>query len=75
MPQTFRALRCFSCEAFQVHQETKSNKWTCKLCHEKQSIIKVFATGSGAEMRHTVQELNAARGAVEQQRQMLLQDS
>ncbi|KAI9521920.1 hypothetical protein NQZ68_042244, partial [Dissostichus eleginoides] len=41
----------------------KVNKWTCKLCGEKQSLLKEFGRGSGADCRRHVQKLNAMRGA------------
>ncbi len=65
MPQTFHVLRCYSCETFQVHQVTKSAKFACKLCGEKQSIIRAYGTGAAPDMRHRVRALNMARGEVE----------
>lgn len=41
MPQVFRVVRCFSCEAFQVDQKKKVNKFVCKVCNSKQSVRKV----------------------------------
>lgn len=41
----------------------KVNKWNCKVCGQKQSVIKEFGRGSGADCRRHVQKLNAARGA------------
>ncbi|XP_055997512.1 MRN complex-interacting protein-like isoform X2 [Ostrea edulis] len=62
MPQEFHVLQCYSCSTFQVHQVKKSsNKWSCKLCGEKQSIKKVFGRGSGADCRCHVQRLNTLR--------------
>ncbi|KAK7484392.1 hypothetical protein BaRGS_00024397 [Batillaria attramentaria] len=61
MPE-FHALQCFSCQTFQVHQEGKAKKWTCKMCGEKQSIIKVYGRGSGKDCRLHVQKLNQHRG-------------
>ncbi|KAK1903937.1 MRN complex-interacting protein [Dissostichus eleginoides] len=60
MGQEFLVLRCFTCQSFQVK---KVNKWTCKLCGEKQSLLKEFGRGSGADCRRHVQKLNAMRGA------------
>ncbi|XP_041361638.1 MRN complex-interacting protein-like [Gigantopelta aegis] len=71
MPQVFQVLQCYSCQMFQVQQAKKSNKWTCKMCGEKQSIKKVFGEGSGAECRQHVQEMNRLYG--EQQSQQLHQ--
>ncbi|XP_065064644.1 MRN complex-interacting protein-like [Rhopilema esculentum] len=63
MVQEFHVLRCFSCETFQVDQVKKStNKWTCKVCHSRQSTKQVFFKGSGKECRLRVQDLNSARG-------------
>ena len=39
-----------------------TNKWTCKLCGEKQSIKQIFFKGSGKECRMQVQQLNLAKG-------------
>jgi len=64
MPQTFRALRCAFCETFQVHQEAKAPKWTCLLCHEKQSVVRVYCSGPAKEVRNVVQELNMARATM-----------
>uniref|UniRef100_A0A3Q3GQ74 MRN complex-interacting protein N-terminal domain-containing protein n=1 Tax=Labrus bergylta TaxID=56723 RepID=A0A3Q3GQ74_9LABR len=40
------------------------NKWSCKLCGKKQTLLKEFGRGSGADCRRHVQKLNAMRGAV-----------
>jgi hypothetical protein len=64
MPQTFQALRCYQCRTFQVDIVKKLNKkWQCKVCGEKQSVKKVYATGSGADCRSVVQNLNMQRHA------------
>uniref|UniRef100_A0A3Q1JAA6 MRN complex-interacting protein N-terminal domain-containing protein n=1 Tax=Anabas testudineus TaxID=64144 RepID=A0A3Q1JAA6_ANATE len=42
----------------------KATRWSCKLCGEKQSLLKEFGRGSGADCRRHVQKLNAMRGAV-----------
>lgn len=47
-----------------MHQVKKSKKWNCKMCGEKQSIIKVFGCGSGIECRRHVQKLNTRRGEI-----------
>ncbi|KAM4748759.1 MRN complex-interacting protein [Rhinophrynus dorsalis] len=65
MVQEFYVLRCFSCQTFQVHQVKKSKKWNCKLCGEKQSLLKVYGQGSGADCRHHVQKLNLLQGEVQ----------
>ncbi|XP_059202578.1 MRN complex-interacting protein [Centropristis striata] len=63
MVQEFQVLRCFTCESFQVQQVKKSSRWICKVCGEKQSLLKEFGRGSAADCRRHVQKLNAARGA------------
>uniref|UniRef100_A0A8C4N9D6 MRN complex-interacting protein N-terminal domain-containing protein n=1 Tax=Eptatretus burgeri TaxID=7764 RepID=A0A8C4N9D6_EPTBU len=63
MVQEFHVLRCFCCETFQVHQVKKSTKWTCRMCGEKQSIIKVFGGGSAPDCRRHTQQLNFLRGS------------
>ncbi|XP_063301481.1 MRN complex-interacting protein [Pelobates fuscus] len=64
MVQEFQVLRCFSCQTFQVHQVKKSKKWNCKMCGEKQSLLKIYGQGSGADCRHHVQKLNLFHGEV-----------
>lgn len=59
---SFHVLRCAQCETFQALQVTKSQKWKCKLCGQKQSVIKVYGEGTGAECRRHVQKLNTLRG-------------
>ncbi|XP_051871178.1 MRN complex-interacting protein isoform X2 [Pristis pectinata] len=62
MAPQFQALRCCSCLTYQVQQVKKSKKWNCKLCGEKQSVLKVYGQGSGADCRQHVQKLNMLRG-------------
>ncbi|MEQ2198716.1 hypothetical protein XENOCAPTIV_017136 [Xenoophorus captivus] len=64
MVQEFHVVRCFRCLSFQVQQVKKVKKWSCKLCGEKQSLLKEFGRGSGADCRRHVQKLNAMRGAM-----------
>ncbi|XP_026199158.1 MRN complex-interacting protein isoform X2 [Anabas testudineus] len=64
MVQEFHVVRCFKCQSFQVQQVKKATRWSCKLCGEKQSLLKEFGRGSGADCRRHVQKLNAMRGAV-----------
>ncbi|KAJ7316413.1 hypothetical protein JRQ81_002575 [Phrynocephalus forsythii] len=66
MAPQFQVLRCCSCHVFQVHQVKKSKKWNCKICNEKQSVLKVFGQGSGFDCRHHVQKLNLMQGEREQ---------
>ncbi|XP_078267789.1 MRN complex-interacting protein [Rhinoraja longicauda] len=62
MAQQFQALRCCFCTTFQVQQVKKSKTWNCKLCAEKQSVLKVYGLGSGADCRKHVQRLNMLQG-------------
>ncbi|XP_063148319.1 MRN complex-interacting protein [Candoia aspera] len=66
MAQQFQVLRCCSCNIFQVQQIKKSKKWNCKICDEKQSILRVFGQGSGADCRRHVQKLNLLQGEQDQ---------
>ena len=59
MPQVFFALQCFQCSTFQVVQKTQQQKFTCKLCGAKQSIVRVFASGAAKECRAVVQQARA----------------
>ncbi|XP_029439208.1 MRN complex-interacting protein [Rhinatrema bivittatum] len=70
MVQEFQVLQCFACKCFQVHQVKKSKKWVCKLCGEKQSFLKSYGQGSGADCRHHVQKLNLMRGEIVQETEM-----
>ncbi|XP_042638559.1 MRN complex-interacting protein [Orycteropus afer afer] len=63
-PQPVRVLRCCSCRLFQAHQVKKSLKWTCKACGEKQSFLRAYGEGSGADCRRHVQKLNLLQGQV-----------
>uniref|UniRef100_A0A8C3VDD0 MRN complex interacting protein n=1 Tax=Catagonus wagneri TaxID=51154 RepID=A0A8C3VDD0_9CETA len=63
-PQRVRVLRCCRCLLFQAHQVKKSLKWTCKACGEKQSFLRAFGEGSGADCRRHVQKLNLLQGQV-----------
>ncbi|XP_040848563.1 MRN complex-interacting protein-like isoform X3 [Ochotona curzoniae] len=63
-PQRCRVLRCCSCGLFQAHQLKKSPKWTCKACGKKQSFLRSYGEGSGADCRRHVQKLNLLQGQV-----------
>ncbi|PNJ18575.1 MRNIP isoform 11 [Pongo abelii] len=63
-PQRSRVLRCCSCRLFQAHQVKKSVKWTCKACGEKQSFLRAYGEGPGADCRRHVQKLNLLQGQV-----------
>lgn len=45
----------------QVHIVKKVNKWECKMCGVKQSIIQVYGNGSSKDCRMHVQKLNELR--------------
>lgn len=45
-----------------MQQVKKTNKWMCKMCGEKQSLLKIYGQGSGADCRHHVQKLNMLQG-------------
>ncbi|KAI4371097.1 hypothetical protein MLD38_019366 [Melastoma candidum] len=59
----FVALQCFQCSTMQVKQHKRSsNKWTCVVCNEKQSVLKVFARSHMAkDVRGFVQSFNMSR--------------
>ncbi|KAE8739991.1 hypothetical protein FOCC_FOCC014507 [Frankliniella occidentalis] len=46
MPQELHVLRCYSCQTFQVQIVKKVPKWQCKVCNEKQSVLKVSGHSS-----------------------------
>ncbi|KAL5776536.1 hypothetical protein ACOSP7_009462 [Xanthoceras sorbifolium] len=56
----FIALQCCQCSIMQVRQRKKSsNKWTCVVCNQKQSVRNVFAQGYKAkDLRQFVQSFN-----------------
>jgi len=57
--QEFIAVRCFSCKNFQVIIASKKSKFQCKICHENQSVQKVYAISNQAkDIRMVVQTLN-----------------
>lgn len=41
--QEFMVVQCAKCTLYQSNQKTKSGKWQCKVCNEKQSFRKIFA--------------------------------
>ncbi|XP_059279941.1 uncharacterized protein LOC132033843 [Lycium ferocissimum] len=63
MATVFIAVQCCECSTMQVKQQKKSsNKWTCVVCNQKQSVRKVFAQGYKAkEIRLFVQNFNMSR--------------
>ncbi|XP_057974715.1 uncharacterized protein LOC131162355 isoform X2 [Malania oleifera] len=69
MSTTFNALQCCQCSTMQVKQQKKSsNKWTCVVCNQKQSVRKVFAQGFKAkDVRNFVQTFNMSRKFAEEE--------
>ncbi|KAL3504600.1 hypothetical protein ACH5RR_034441 [Cinchona calisaya] len=67
-PTVFLAFQCCQCSTMQVKQQKKSsNKWTCVVCNQKQSVRKVFAQGFMAkDVRKFVQNFNMSRQFSEQ---------
>ncbi|EPS71719.1 hypothetical protein M569_03040, partial [Genlisea aurea] len=68
----FIAVQCFQCSTMQAaclfhycivkQQKKSSNKWTCVVCNEKQSVCKVFFNALMAkEVRDFVQNFNMSR--------------
>jgi predicted RNA-binding Zn-ribbon protein involved in translation (DUF1610 family) len=57
------AVRCFSCNIFQVQQQKKKNVFQCRVCGTKQSVRKVYARAyKAADIRPLVQEYNLKSG-------------
>ncbi|KAK7315386.1 hypothetical protein VNO77_33932 [Canavalia gladiata] len=63
----FIALQCCQCSTMQVKQKKKSsNKWSCAVCNQKQSVGKVFAQGFMAkDIRKFVQSFNMSRKSLD----------
>ncbi|PVU90322.1 hypothetical protein BB561_004927 [Smittium simulii] len=60
-----QVLRCAasSCRIFQIQQKKKTNKWSCKVCGERQSVIQVYYESTvSAECREMVQKMNMMQG-------------
>ncbi|EDW80102.1 uncharacterized protein Dwil_GK24192 [Drosophila willistoni] len=62
MSQQIRVLQCIECNLYQVDIVKKANQWQCKVCRQKQKLLKELFRGSGAECRQKVQELNMKHG-------------
>lgn len=69
MVQVFMVVRCHSCKTFQVHQVKKTNKWVCRICNEKQSVVKIYGKGAAKACRKHVQKLNMIQGERERRRE------
>ncbi|XP_051139745.1 uncharacterized protein LOC127257393 [Andrographis paniculata] len=72
----FIALQCFMCSTMQVKQQKKSsNKWSCVVCNEKQSVRKVFAKSTAAkDIRLFVQNFNMSRHLSDQKQQFAFEE-
>ncbi|KAH8257331.1 hypothetical protein KR038_007436 [Drosophila bunnanda] len=66
MSQQIRVLQCIQCKMYQVDLVKISNKWECKICRQKQDLLKEFFRGSGPECRAKVQQMNLERGQQEE---------
>eukprot|EP00808_Paulinella_micropora_P029062 g15049.t1 len=67
---TFVCVRCFDCGLFQGIQKPKSKKFVCKICHQKQSIRKVYASSDAAkDIRELVMDRNRQQGEAQQEEQ------
>ncbi|EPQ06952.1 UPF0544 protein like protein [Myotis brandtii] len=53
----------------------KSLKWTCKACGEKQSFLRAYGEGSGADCRRHVQKLNLLQGQLSEASPRSLEES
>ncbi|XP_050215119.1 uncharacterized protein LOC126666170 [Mercurialis annua] len=60
----FVAVQCCQCATMQAKQKKKSsNKWTCVVCNQRQSVTKMFAQSFMAkDIRMFVQSFNMSRG-------------
>lgn len=64
---SFLGVRCCECKRFQVQQQTKAAKFTCPVCGQKQSVLKVYCTASrAAEVRQQVSAWNMQAAQNEQ---------
>ncbi|CRL01840.1 CLUMA_CG015411, isoform A [Clunio marinus] len=58
--QEFQILRCSECKTFQVDIVKKAKKWTCKICHQKQSVKNIYySTFNAKECREKVDEIRS----------------
>ncbi|GAM17608.1 hypothetical protein SAMD00019534_007830, partial [Acytostelium subglobosum LB1] len=56
-------IQCYSCSMFQVKQKTKVNSFTCVICHEKQSIMRIYGISYQAkDLRDLVKKYNLEQG-------------
>ncbi|CAN1793887.1 hypothetical protein LINPERHAP1_LOCUS20143 [Linum perenne] len=65
----FIAVQCCQCSTMQAKQKKKSsNKWTCVVCNQKQSVLKVFSQSYMAkDIRLFVQSFNMSRKYADEQ--------
>jgi hypothetical protein len=47
--QEFITVKCFSCNTFQSQIKNKTNKFNCKICNEKQSVLKIYAISNNSK--------------------------
>ncbi|KAJ3110727.1 hypothetical protein HDU96_006337 [Phlyctochytrium bullatum] len=52
----------------------KVAKWACKVCGEKQSVVREYFEGSAPECRKVVQKMNLKRGTLELEKDDILYD-
>ncbi|KAK9130067.1 hypothetical protein Sjap_010554 [Stephania japonica] len=64
----FIAVQCCQCATMQVKQKKKSsNKWSCVVCNQKQSVRKIYAQGLQAkDVRKFVQNFNMSRQSLDE---------
>ncbi|KQS44181.1 MRN complex-interacting protein [Drosophila erecta] len=71
MSQQIRVVQCIQCKMYQVDFVKKAKTWQCKICRQKQNVLKEFFRGSAAECRVRVQHLNLERGMQEDRQNSL----
>ncbi|ORX56456.1 hypothetical protein BCR36DRAFT_409654, partial [Piromyces finnis] len=55
----FLVVRCCNCNIFQVQQENKKRKFSCKICNYKQSVLRIYLESTNpSNCRAHVQECN-----------------
>ncbi|ORX81563.1 hypothetical protein BCR32DRAFT_268236 [Anaeromyces robustus] len=55
----YLVVRCCNCNIFQVQQENKKRKFSCKICNYKQSVLRIYLESTNpSNCRAHVQECN-----------------
>eukprot|EP01090_Pellita_catalonica_P006231 TRINITY_DN16434_c0_g1_i1.p1 TRINITY_DN16434_c0_g1~~TRINITY_DN16434_c0_g1_i1.p1 ORF type:complete len:150 (-),score=20.22 TRINITY_DN16434_c0_g1_i1:284-733(-) len=55
------------CQTYQVQQQKKAKNWVCKICRQKQTLMKIYATSyKASDIRPIVQDYNMQRGKREE---------